>query len=155
MCALTQNLLLIGCEGSSIRDMGLLESSMEVVKLAAKVANPELVQAATQANIEALELSKQNLELQKRVTELDNKIRELDEKLNLTGVVFRSHENTNVVFLEGDPTGFCSHCWDAERRLIHIIRMNNANHSGLGCPHCKTMLLNRSIQNPRVKQGAA
>ncbi|MGC2473547.1 MAG: hypothetical protein WA485_04380 [Candidatus Sulfotelmatobacter sp.] len=131
--------------------MGLLETSLEVVKIAGKLANPELIQAATKANIEALELSKQNLELQKRATALDDKIRELDDKLKLTGVVFRAPENASVVFLEGDPTGFCSHCWDAERRLIHIIRMNNANHSGLGCPHCKTMLLNRSVQNPRMK----
>ena len=37
--------------------MGLLESSMEVMKLAGKIANPELVQAVTKANVEALELS--------------------------------------------------------------------------------------------------
>ena len=43
--------------------MGVLESSMEVVKLAGKIANPELVQAATKANVEALELSHKNLEL--------------------------------------------------------------------------------------------
>lgn len=131
--------------------MGLLETSLEVVKIAGKLANPELIQAATKANIEALELSQQNLGLQRRVAELDDKIRELDDKLKLTGVVFRAPENANVVFLEGDPTGSCSHCWDAERRLIHIIRMNNSNHSGLGCPHCKTMLLNLSVQNPRMK----
>ncbi|HEY1800128.1 MAG TPA: hypothetical protein VGG46_04260 [Terriglobales bacterium] len=131
--------------------MGLLETSLEVVKIAGKLANPELIQAATKANVEALELSQQNLELQRRLAKLDDKIRELDDKLKLTGMVFRAPENTNVVFLEGDRTGFCSHCWDAERRLIHVIRMNNANHSGLGCPHCKTMLLNLSVQNPRMK----
>jgi len=38
--------------------MGLLDSSLEVMKLAGKIANPELVQATTKANIEALELSK-------------------------------------------------------------------------------------------------
>ena len=47
--------------------MGLLETSLEVVNLAAKVANPELVQAATQANIEALQLTAKNLEMQKKM----------------------------------------------------------------------------------------
>jgi len=134
--------------------MGLLDTSLEVIKIAGKLANPELIQAATKANVEALELSKQNLELQRRVTELDDKIRELEDKLKLIGVVFRAAENTSVVFLEGDPIGFCSRCWDAERRLIHIIRMNSPGHGGLGCPHCKTMLLNRSVQNPRMKTPA-
>jgi hypothetical protein len=43
--------------------MGLIDTSLEVLKLASKIANPELVQAATRANIEALELSSKNLEL--------------------------------------------------------------------------------------------
>jgi hypothetical protein len=131
--------------------MGLLDSSMEVVKLAGKIANPELVQAAMKANVEALELSQKNLELQKKATQLETQVSDLEAKLKLTGEVFRAPENTSVVFLEGDPTGFCSHCWDVDHQLIHIIRMNNPNHAGLGCPHCKTMLLNRSVQNPRMK----
>ena len=52
--------------------MGLLDTSLEVVKLASRIANPELVQAATQANIEALELSSKNLELRQRAEELEN-----------------------------------------------------------------------------------
>ena len=86
--------------------MGLLETSLEVVKIAGKLANPELIQAATKANIEALELSKQNLELQKRATALDDKIRELDDKLKLTGVVFRPHLRTPVsCFSRAIPPG--------------------------------------------------
>jgi hypothetical protein len=131
--------------------MGLLDSSMEVMKLAGKIANPELVQAAMKANVEALDLSNKNLELQRELTHLADQVKELQEKVRLTGIVFRAPQNTSVVFLEGDPTGFCSHCWDADRQLIHIIRMNNQHHEGLGCPHCKTMLLNRSVQNPRMK----
>jgi hypothetical protein len=128
--------------------MGLLESSLEVVKLAGKIANPELVQAATQANLEALEVSTKNLQLQKQVTDLETRVKDLEAKLKLTGEVFREGE---FVYLEGEPRGFCSRCWDVDRRLVHIITM----HSGAqgmrpGCPQCKTFTWGRA-QNPRMK----
>src|SRR5437879_682425 len=100
--------------------MGLLESSLEVVKLAGKIANPELVQAATQANIEALEVSTKNLALQKQITELETQLKGLEAKLKLTGEIFREGD---YVFLDTDPMGFCSRCWDVDRRLVHIVRM--------------------------------
>ena len=128
--------------------MGLLDTSLEVVKLAAKLANPELVQAATKANIEALELSRQNLELQKRVKELEDKVRELDGKLTLTGEVFR---HSQFVFREGDPDPCCSHCWDADRKLIHVLVQD----SGLACPHCRIIVYFADAENPRMKNNVA
>ena len=129
--------------------MGLLETSLEVVKLATRVANPELVQAATRANIEALELSAKNLALQKQVTELGMKITELEQKLTLTGEVFREGD---FVFQEGDPIGCCSRCWDAERKLIHIIDMDRGSGRGMGwgCPECKTLPKGRA-RNPHMR----
>ncbi len=130
--------------------MGLLETSLEVVKLAGKLANPELITAATKANIEALELSNSNLELQKKVTDLGDLVRELDAKLKLTGDVFREGD---YVFLEGDPKGFCSRCWDVDRRLIHIVTLELGSGQGRrhGCPQCKTMTPGRAL-NPRMPQ---
>jgi len=129
--------------------MGLLESSLEVVKLAGKLANPELVQAATQANIEALAVSTKNLELQKQVTELEARVNDLQEKLKLTGEVFREGE---FVYREGEPRGYCSRCWDVERRLVHIITMDAGQGRGMkpGCPQCKTLTWGRG-QNPRMR----
>ena len=57
--------------------MGVVETSLEVLKLATKIANPSLVQAATKANIEALEISGKNLALHKQVSELENKVKEI------------------------------------------------------------------------------
>ena len=57
--------------------MGLIDTSLEVLKLASKIANPELVQAATRANIDALELSGKNLELRQPAEELENQVKEL------------------------------------------------------------------------------
>lgn len=126
--------------------MGLLESSMEVLKLAGKIANPELVQAATKANIEALELSTKNLELQKNISELQREISELGAKLVLQGEVFRYRD---FVFRESDPDPCCSRCWDVERRLVHVM------HGGLGvqvrCPECKNTSIGNYCANPRME----
>jgi hypothetical protein len=128
--------------------MGLIETSLEVVKLAAKIANPELVQAATKANIEALELSGKNLELRKHAEDLEGKVKELEAQLALAGEVFRHGDS---VFREGDPIGCCSRCWDVEHKLIHIILMDMRDGRGMrpGCPQCKTGTQGRA-QNPRM-----
>jgi hypothetical protein len=132
--------------------MGLLDTSLEVVKLAAKVANPELVQAATKANIEALELSKKNLELQKEMGELARRVEELEGKLTLTGKVFRE---AGFVYLEGDPDGFCSRCWEVDHKLVHIIQMH-VGKEGVkpACPECKTATWHHPPPNPRLAKKA-
>jgi hypothetical protein len=129
--------------------MGLVETSLEVVKLATKLANPELVQTATKANIEALELSGKNLELHRHASDLENKVRALEAQLTLVGEVFREGD---FVFRDGEPSGHCSRCWDADRKLVHIIMMDKGKGAGMGpgCPECKTYTRGRG-QNPRMK----
>jgi hypothetical protein len=128
--------------------MGLLESSLEVVKLAGKIANPELVQAATQANIEALEVSMKNVELQKQMAGLEAQVKDLEAKLKLTGEVFREGE---FVYLDGESRGYCSRCWDVDRRLVHIIHyLGQGTGMRPGCPQCKTVTRGMA-QNPRMK----
>jgi hypothetical protein len=129
--------------------MSLLETSLEVVKLAAKVANPELVQAATRANIEALELSKQNIELHKHAGDLQTKIKELEAKLSLVGEVFRKG---HFIYHDGDPGPHCSRCWDVEHKLVHIIMLDKGAGRGIGpgCPECKTFTQGGLGINPRM-----
>lgn len=131
--------------------MGLLDSSMEVMKLAGKIANPELVQAAMKANVEALELSSKNLELQRKATQLEAQVGDLQAKLKLTGEVFH---HQSLVFREGDNDAYCSRCWDVDRNLIHVIRMNQSSGVGRGCPECKTSVL-AILPNPRMKAAGA
>jgi peptidoglycan hydrolase CwlO-like protein len=57
--------------------MGLLETTIEITKVAGQIANPELVNEARNANSEALAMSRENLELHKKVQELQNQVQEL------------------------------------------------------------------------------
>ncbi|HXC41889.1 MAG TPA: hypothetical protein VNY51_00030 [Candidatus Dormibacteraeota bacterium] len=130
--------------------MGLVETSLEVVKLATKLATPELVQTATRANIEALELSGKNLELHRVAEELKARVKELETKLALVGEVFRDGD---LVFREGELRGYCSRCWDVEHKLVHVVgidRGRGAGH-GNGCPECKTFFFHGHATNPRMK----
>ena len=130
--------------------MGLLETSLEIVKLATKLANPELVQTATKANIEALELSSKNLEFHKNVEYLKGRVKELEAQLALTGEVFRDGD---LIFREGERGGYCSRCWDVEHKLVHIVQMDKGKGlgAGPGCPQCKTFFWFGHVQNPRMK----
>ncbi|MGA2236144.1 MAG: hypothetical protein ABSG23_11770 [Terriglobales bacterium] len=123
--------------------MGLVETSLEVVKLATKIANPELVQAATKANIEALEISGRNLELRKHAEELESKVKQLEAQLVLTGEVFREGD---FVYREGESGACCSRCWDVDNRLVHIIWVE----FGPGCPQCKIHAFH-VVPNPHMK----
>jgi len=57
--------------------MSILETSREIVKLATRVGNPELIRAAMTAMSEVFELSSTNLELQKRLAQLEKEVEEL------------------------------------------------------------------------------
>jgi len=132
--------------------MSLLENSLQVVKIATAMANPELLQAATKANVEALELSTKNLELHREAEELKKKVKELEDQLTLVGEVFREGD---MVFHEGVLNACCSRCWDIERKLCHIVQMDKGKGQGMGwgCPGCKTLYW-RVRQNPRMANSA-
>lgn len=115
--------------------MGLLETTMEMAKLAGKVANPELVQEAMKANAEALAISRKNLELQKRVTELEGRVKELQAQQDVIEKVFMLG---GYVFLEGDPHPHCPACWDADRKLIHMMVVPSWGQSA--SPKCKNTI---------------
>ena len=111
------------------------------------MANPELLRAATKANVEALELSTKNLELHKNAEELKNKVKELEAQLALTGEVFREGD---FVYHEGERRGFCSRCWAVEHKLVHIIQMDKSKGPfGCGCPQCRAFTRGHG-QNPRM-----
>ncbi len=112
--------------------MGLLDTTMEVAKLAGKFANPELVQEAMKANVEALAMARENLELQKKVTELETRITAQEAQKDLVNKVYL---NGGYVFRDGDPNPHCQKCWDADRKLIHLHFVPLV---GRQCPDCKT-----------------
>jgi hypothetical protein len=122
--------------------MSLLDTTMELAKLAGTVANPELVQEALKANKEALDLSRENLELQKRIMALETQVKELLADQSLSKSLFR---NGDYVYKDGDPTAFCPLCWDAHRKLIHL---HIIAFKGVHCPDCKTQYDQSHKQNP-------
>jgi hypothetical protein len=129
--------------------MGLLDTTMELAKLAGTIANPELVQEALKANKEALELSRENLELQKRIVELEERMRQFQAQAELSAKLFR---NGKYVYKDRDPTPLCSRCWDVNRKPVHIFFTLG---TGLHCPECKTRFNEPPMDNPgRDAQGS-
>jgi hypothetical protein len=122
--------------------MGLLDTLMEVTKLAGKVANPDLIEGAMKANTEALAISQENLNLQKKVSELESELRNLKGREALAKKVYR---NRDYVYKDGDPVGHCPRCWDADHMLIHLLETRN---EGLHCPQCNTQFSSPLNRNP-------
>jgi hypothetical protein len=116
--------------------MGILQDSLEVVKLAAKFANPELIERVTALNEQVLELSTKSVEFQQQVFRLERELRSANEKLKLIGDVER---RGGFIYLKTEPEPCCSRCFDVDRVLVHVIETRDTK---LGihpsCPQCKT-----------------
>ena len=125
--------------------MGLLDTTMEMAKLAGKFANPELVQEAQKANAEALVISRENLELQKKVMELESRVKELQAQQDVIEKVFRLR---GFVFFEGDPHPQCPECWDADRKLIDMM-VSPAGWPFPACPKCKNTIYRDIPSSPK------
>jgi hypothetical protein len=121
--------------------MGLLDTTMEMAKLAGTLANPELVQEAMKANKEALELSRENLELQKRVAALEEQLRAFHAQEDLSKMLFR---NGDYVYREGDPIAHCPRCWDARRQLIHLHQLLGKEFTAQNVRHSSIMRTSRT-----------
>jgi len=117
--------------------MGILQDSLEVVKLAAKFANPELIERVTALNEQVLELSTKNIEFQQEVFRLQTELQEADRKLVLIGEVEREMD---FVYRKGEPEPCCPRCYDVDRRLVHIVETREPK-IGItpSCPQCDTI----------------
>jgi hypothetical protein len=115
--------------------MALLDTLLRVTKIATQIANPELLRETTKANVEALELSRDNVTLQRRVNELEQQLREVSDRRSLAETVYRLED---FVFRDGDPNPCCSGCWDTKERLIHTVPAPSLFPI---CPACKTIIL--------------
>ncbi|MHB8302978.1 MAG: hypothetical protein ACYDC6_09100 [Acidobacteriaceae bacterium] len=139
------NYALIDIDGNEEAWMGLLETTMEMAKLAGKVANPELIQEAMKANAEALAISRENWELQKKIAELEGRVKELRTQRDVIDKVFRL---SGYVFLEGDSHPHCPACWDADRKLIHMA-VSASGWPFPACPKCKNEIEKEIPSSPK------
>lgn len=116
--------------------MGILQDSVQVVKLAMTLANPELLERVTALNVQVLELSSTNLELQERAFGLEKELQQAYEKLRLIGEVERRDD---FIYLKGETAPSCPRCFDVDRKIVHIVETREPK-IGIHpvCPECKT-----------------
>jgi hypothetical protein len=116
--------------------MGIVQDSLQVVKVAARLANPELLERVTALNEQVLELSTKNVEFQEQVFRLEKELQEANDKLHLIGEVERRDD---FVYLKGETAPSCPRCFDVDRRLVHIVETRDPK-MGIHplCPECKT-----------------
>jgi hypothetical protein len=108
--------------------MGLYDGIKDVAKVLQKADNIDLYK-------QLLDLSSQALELQNEVAKLQSENISLKKELEVEDDIER-YENLFVTRKSDDAKiKYCSHCWDAERKLIQVDCYSSG---GFRCPHCKT-----------------
>jgi hypothetical protein len=116
--------------------MGILQDSLQVMRIAARLANPELLERVTALNEQVVELSSKNVELQERAFGIDRELQQAYEKLRLIGEVERRDD---FIYLKGETAPSCPRCFDVDRKIVHIIE---TRHPKIGihplCPECET-----------------
>lgn len=88
-------------------------------------------------------MARVELELGEKEKEIRRLEEALENKKKLTrrsGVYYYMDENKEPY---GEP--FCSHCWDAQTRLIHIVRAG-PSYDSTACPACKQKYARSDIQ---------
>ncbi len=122
--------------------MGILQDSLELVKLANRLANQELLERVTSLNEQVLELSSKNVGLQEKVFSLAKDLEQTSQKLNLIGTTKRRN---GFIYHEDELEPCCAHCFDTEKILIRIIEkydLTSVSGSTPFCPRCKTLFHN-------------
>jgi hypothetical protein len=121
--------------------MGIVENMKDAADLAKKVGDIELYRKIVHLEGEVIELTREK-------RQAEQKIEELESKLALTGEVFRER---GFAYRVGDREACCSRCWDADRKLIHIVEMFIDKRGRVaGCPQCKTSSV-YPPPNPRLQ----
>lgn len=108
--------------------MSFYEAFKDAMNMAQKADNIELYR-------QLLDLSAQALGLQAEVARLKEENAELRKKEDLSSSIIRHTEP--FITKVGDKTNlrYCSHCWDAEQKLIQL-RCDEEDATFV-CPHCK------------------
>ena len=107
--------------------MGLYEGLKDVANLVQKADNIELYR-------QLLDLSAQALELQNKVAELTAENNALKTQQDLSNRIERHKEPYITLKDDEQHILYCSHCWDAQKKLIQ----GDCNNIGqMYCPECK------------------
>ena len=107
--------------------MGLYEGLKDVANLVQKADNIGIYK-------QLLDLSAQALEMQNRISELTAENKALKDQQDLSNRIERHKEPYITLKDDEQQILYCSHCWDADRKLIQV----ETNGEGVyDCPHCK------------------
>lgn len=107
--------------------MGLYEGIKDVANLVQKADNIELYR-------QLLDLSAQALEMQNKISELIAENKTLKEQQEISNKIERHKEPYITLVDDKQHILYCSHCWDADKKIIQI----EINGKGkFFCPHCK------------------
>jgi DNA repair exonuclease SbcCD ATPase subunit len=106
--------------------MGAIDTAKELVKLAQKLDNIEIVQ-------KVIELQGELMELQERVQKLRDENRDLKKQLEAPAELIFQNDMYWRAAGPGNPGPFCSPCHDYKEKLVH---MHGDNKEGYRCPAC-------------------
>jgi hypothetical protein len=83
-------------------------------------------------------------EMQGTIYELQEKLRETEKELTAMRALQASVEGSKIdhqlLWLKGDNEPRCLHCWDADKKLIHVNRGWALSQCYSRCPRCKEQL---------------
>jgi len=105
--------------------MGAYEIIKDCISVAQKADNIELIKSLIEAQSQVLALQNENMNL-------TNRIHELETKNDITSKIER-HTEPFITLIGNKDIMYCSHCWDAEQKLIQL----DCSDGEYTCPHCK------------------
>ena len=108
--------------------MGLYDAFKDALSVAQKADNVELYR-------QLLDLSAQALDLQAEVARLKEENTGLRKKQDLSSSLKRHAESFITKEGEEPALRYCSHCWDADEKLVQLIC--DEEDGTFVCPHCK------------------
>jgi hypothetical protein len=108
--------------------MSIVTDTKEIVSIIQKLGNMELYQKILDLQSEILEITEENNSLKRELTQAKEQL-EIKEKM-----IFKKP----FWYMDGDNTPFCPHCWENERKTIHLIGPTVTSFGpNYDCPHCK------------------
>jgi len=114
--------------------MSVVENLKQIADLIKKAGDIELYRKIIESEGEAIELTRENRRLEDRVAVLEKTL-SLQKKMV---------HKPPFYFQEGDPTPFCSPCWENKKLAIHVLfAHDNEYEVRWDCPTCKQMFLIR------------
>jgi hypothetical protein len=110
--------------------VGLYEMFKDVVTVAQKAGNIELMNKLMDVQMEMVRLTEENRDLRTH-------IRELEEQRTIEGqLTFRNNQCWRRQPNGAEEGPFCPTCWDVDKRLVHLAE--GATRGNFYCMYCST-----------------